>query len=89
MIGFRKERCTVDSITAMEYMMASQKEYKLETHMAFIEYEIAFDRLEICCRKFQRKYGTIYIKLELLKSHLITQLFKKKCYKRNYHTSLN
>jgi hypothetical protein len=41
--GFRKERSCTDSVFTLKMPADKRREYNLETHIAFVDYEKAFD----------------------------------------------
>lgn len=43
--GFRPGRSTIDNVFIMQQMFEKRKEFNLETHVAFIDFEKAFDRV--------------------------------------------
>lgn len=43
--GFRKDRACNDNITVIRQIIEKRREYNLETHIGFIDYEKAFDHV--------------------------------------------
>lgn len=44
--GFRKGRSCIDSIFTLKQLFEKRREFNLETHVAFIDFEKAFDRVD-------------------------------------------
>jgi hypothetical protein len=43
--GFRKGRSCTDDVLTIRQIIGKRREFNLETHIAFIDYEKAFDRV--------------------------------------------
>jgi hypothetical protein len=44
--GFRKGRSCSDNLTVIKQIIEKRREYNMETHIAFVDYEKAFDRVD-------------------------------------------
>jgi hypothetical protein len=43
---FRKGRCCIDSAFCMKFLIETGREFNLETHFAYVEYEKAFEKVK-------------------------------------------
>jgi len=44
--GFRIGRLCIDNVFIIKQIVEKRREFNLETHMAFLDLEIAFDRVD-------------------------------------------